>query len=58
MRGGLLKQGFVQDEVGLFEARFNVAEDWRVAPRAPLGRAIGRASMGDITMPKMGPGDF
>lgn len=40
------------------KARFNVAADWRVAPRAPLGRAIGRSNLGDITMPKMGPGDF
>jgi predicted double-glycine peptidase len=40
------------------KAHFNVAADWRVAPRAPLGRGIGRSSMGDITMPRMGPGDF
>jgi predicted double-glycine peptidase len=40
------------------KAQFNVAADWRVAPRAPLGRGIGRSSLSDITMPKLGPGDF
>lgn len=39
-------------------ARFNVAAEWRVTPRAPLGSGIGRASMMDYTLPKMGPGDF
>ncbi|MDM0048584.1 C39 family peptidase [Variovorax sp. J22R115] len=40
------------------QAKFNVAADWRVSPRAPLARGVGRASMSDITMPKLGPGDF
>lgn len=40
------------------QAKFNVAAEWKVLPRAPLGDGIGRASMMDITMPKMGPGDF
>jgi hypothetical protein len=39
-------------------AKFNVAAEWRVTPRAPLGQGIGRASMMDYTLPKMGPGDF
>lgn len=39
-------------------AKFNVAAEWKITPRAPLGTGIGRASMMDYTMPKMGPGDF
>lgn len=39
-------------------AKFNVAAEWRVTPPAPLGQGIGRASMMDYTLPKMGPGDF
>ncbi|MDR3455714.1 MAG: C39 family peptidase [Rhodoferax sp.] len=39
-------------------ARFNLAADWRVAPRAPLGSGINRAGLGDITVPKLGPGAF
>ena len=39
-------------------ARFNVAAEWRIVPRAPLGDGISRGSMSDFTMPKMGPGDF
>lgn len=39
-------------------ARFNLAVDWRVAPRSPLGSGISRTGMSDITMPKLGPGDF
>ena len=39
-------------------ARFNLALDWRVAPRSPLGHGISRTGMSDITMPKLGPGDF
>lgn len=38
------------------QARFNLAADWRVAPRAPLGDAS-RASLG-LGLPKQGPGDF
>ncbi|MBS0339636.1 MAG: C39 family peptidase [Proteobacteria bacterium] len=39
-------------------AQFNIASEWRVTPRAPLGSGIGRAGMMDYTMPKLGPGDF
>ncbi|MBS0451769.1 MAG: C39 family peptidase [Proteobacteria bacterium] len=39
-------------------AQYNVAAEWRITPRAPLGSGIGRASMMDYTLPKMGPGDF
>ena len=39
-------------------ARFNVAADWRVAPRAPLGGGVNRASLTDVTLPKLGPGDY
>lgn len=40
------------------QARFNVASEWRVTPRPPLGAGIDRSSMSDYTLPKMGPGDF
>ncbi len=39
-------------------AKFNVAADWRVAPRAPLGSGVNRAGLGGIVLPKLGPGDF
>lgn len=39
-------------------ARFNVAADWAVAPRAPIGGGITRGSLADIVMPKLGPSDF
>jgi len=39
-------------------AKFNVAAEWKVTPRAPLGDGIQRGSMMDYTLPKMGPGDF
>ena len=39
-------------------AKFNLAAEWRVVPRAPLGEGIARSGMMDYTMPKMGPGDF
>lgn len=39
-------------------ARFNVAADWRAAPRAPFSAGITRESLTDITLPKLGPGDF
>jgi len=38
-------------------ARFNLAADWRVAPRAPLGTDMARA-LGGIGLPRNGPGDF
>lgn len=37
---------------------FNQASDWSVAPRAPLGDAINRSSLTDITLPKNGSGNF
>jgi hypothetical protein len=40
------------------QARFNLASDWRVAPRAPLGGAMNRAGFGGLSVPKNGPGDF
>ncbi|MYN18507.1 peptidase C39 [Rugamonas sp. FT107W] len=38
--------------------RFNQAADWRVAPRAPLGEGINRASLTDLTLPKNGSGNY
>ena len=38
--------------------RFNQAADWRVAPRAFPAEAINRASLSDLTLPKLGQGDF
>ncbi|WP_332751320.1 C39 family peptidase [Hydrogenophaga sp.] len=40
------------------QARFNLAADWRVAPRAPLGGPMTRAGLGGLGLPKNGPGDF
>jgi len=40
------------------QARFNLAADWRAAPRAPLAGGIDRSSLAGITLPKQGPGDF
>jgi len=37
---------------------FNVLAEWRAAPAAPLAQAIGRDSLGSLTLPKFGPGDF
>jgi predicted double-glycine peptidase len=39
-------------------ARFNLAVDWRVAPRAPLASGVGRDGLSGIALPKLGPGDF
>jgi uncharacterized protein len=39
-------------------AGFNVATDWRAAPRAPLAVAIDRGSLADVTLPKNGAGNF
>lgn len=39
-------------------ARFNLASDWRVAPRAPFGGGLALDSAGALTLPKHGPGDF
>jgi hypothetical protein len=40
------------------KAKFNLASDWRVAPRAPLAAGINHDGLSNITMPKMGPGEF
>lgn len=40
------------------EAKFNAAEDWLVAPRAPLTAAISMDGLSSVTMGKFGPGDF
>ena len=38
--------------------RFNQQADWSVAPRAPLGEAISRSSLTDITLFKNGGGNY
>ena len=40
------------------QARFNLASDWRVAPRSPLAGGIDRTDLTHITLPKFGAGDF
>jgi predicted double-glycine peptidase len=40
------------------QARFNLASDWSAAPLAPLASGVGRDSLSNITLPKLGPGDF
>ena len=40
------------------QARFNLAAEWRVAPRAPMGSNGMRAGLGSFALPKHGPGDF
>jgi predicted double-glycine peptidase len=37
---------------------FNLAADWRNAPRAPLGDGASRAMESTYGLPKFGPGDF
>ena len=37
---------------------FNLADDWRNAPRAPLGEGLSRAFESTYGLPKFGPGDF
>lgn len=39
-------------------ARFNLASDWRAAPRAPLFTGVQRNGMPGLDLPKNGPGDF
>jgi uncharacterized protein len=39
-------------------ARFNLAEDWKAVPQAPLTAGVNRNSLSGATMPKHGPGDF
>lgn len=39
-------------------ASFNAAAEWRAAPAAPLAAVVARDTMGALTLPKFGPGDF
>ena len=39
-------------------AHFNLAADWRVAPRAPIGEDMARAGFAGFALQKHGPGDF
>ena len=39
-------------------ARFNLASDWRVAPRAPLAQGVQRETGIGVNLPALGPGDF
>lgn len=40
-------------------ARFNLAAEWRVVPRAPIGSDVARANLvGGFSLQKSGPGDF
>ena len=43
---------------GPVQPGFNLAADWRNAPRAPLGEAASRALETPYGLPKFGPGDF
>jgi uncharacterized protein len=52
--GGLLF--VIHDHVG--QAQFDVAADWRAAPRAPLGAGLARHGAPGMDVPKLGPGDF
>ncbi|KGM54105.1 peptidase C39 [Lysobacter arseniciresistens ZS79] len=38
-------------------AGFNQPRDWRTAPPAPLQTGVGRRGLGDVVIPKFGPGD-
>jgi predicted double-glycine peptidase len=38
--------------------QFNMTEDWRAAPRAPLSDAVSRMGFDINSLPKFGPGDF
>jgi uncharacterized protein len=41
------------------QARFNLAADWRTAPHAPIGQqGISRDGLFQVTVPKLGPGEF
>ena len=40
------------------QARFNVDEDWLVAPRAPLTAGLNLEGLGGVTLGKFGPGDY
>jgi predicted double-glycine peptidase len=40
------------------EPRFNLGDDWRAAPHAPLADAVARTARDGVDLPKFGPGDF
>ena len=41
------------------KAQFNLAADWRIAPHAPIGQqGISRDGLWQVTIPKLGPGEF
>lgn len=40
------------------QARFNLAADWAVMPRAPLAQGLAADGLGGIVLPKYGAGDF
>lgn len=40
------------------KARFNLAVDWRVAPRSPLDTGVNGTGLTAGSLPKLGPGDF
>ena len=46
------------DDVAMQAARFNDVDDWRAAPQAPLGLAISRSGLDQLTMPKNDGGNF
>ncbi len=37
---------------------FNASADWAIRPGAPLGQAIARESLANVTVSRFGPGDF
>lgn len=39
-------------------AKFNLVQDWQVAPRSPLAQGVNRDGLSGITLPKHGVGDF
>ncbi|MBK6006398.1 C39 family peptidase [Ramlibacter ginsenosidimutans] len=52
--GGLLF--VIHDHVQ--QARFNLASDWRAAPRAPVFSALPHDGLAGTGLPRNGPGDF
>lgn len=40
------------------EARFNLAADWRVTPKAPIGRGLDNNGLAGVLIPKFGSADF
>ena len=40
------------------QARFNLASDWRAAPRAPMFSGVARDTAPGVLLPRNGPGDF